>query len=224
MATLDELISRTQSKFDEVPWGRFVGIGDSVMEGELGDPVEGYPDMGWFDQVSEAFRTIRPGFVSKNVAKRYLKSSQILETQLQPALEFEPDLAAVMTGGNDMLVERFDVKISEANLEAIVQPLVETGATVFVGTMYDIFKAGVMPKELHDMLEPRFRELCQSTVDVADRCGAVLIDFASHPVSADPTTYSADLQHGSRRGQGVAAEIVVDRMAEYVASTAPAQP
>jgi hypothetical protein len=222
MGHLEALLARTRSKFDEVPWNRFVGIGDSVMEGELGDPVEGYPDTGWFQQITEVFQTLKPGFVAKNVAKRYQKTSEIRETQLQPALEFEPDLVAVHTGGNDMLVEHFDVKRSEENLEAIVAPLVDRGATVFVATMYDIFKAGVMPKELHDMLEPRFRELCQVTVDVTSRCGAVLIDFASHPISADPTAYSADLQHGSRRGQGVAAEIVIDRMAEYAASTVEA--
>lgn len=117
-----------------------------------------------------------------------------------------------------MLVDRFDLRRSEANQEAIVAPLVESGATVFVGTMYDIFKAGVMPKELHDLLEPRFQELCQMTREVTARCGATLIDFAIEPICSDPTLYSADLQHGSRRGQGIAAQIVVDHMAQYAAA------
>lgn len=223
MATVEDLLARAQSKFDEVPWSRFVGIGDSIMEGELGDPSEGWPDMGWFAQVSEVFRAMKPGFASKNLGKRYQKSSEIRKTQLQPALDFGPDLVVITTGGNDMLVERFDVKLSEANQEAIIAPLVEHGATVFVGTMYDIFKAGVMPDELRALLEPRFHALCDMTREVTARCGAQLIDFARHPVCSDPTLYSADLQHGTRRGQGIAAQIVIDHMAEYAASTAAAR-
>jgi lysophospholipase L1-like esterase len=32
--------------FTDVPWSRYVGLGDSLTEG-LGDPVDGFPDGGW---------------------------------------------------------------------------------------------------------------------------------------------------------------------------------
>jgi hypothetical protein len=61
MTTLDNLDTRVRIKFNRLPWNRFVGIGDSVLEGELDGPSEGWPDMGWFqpaftDRIAEYSR------------------------------------------------------------------------------------------------------------------------------------------------------------------------
>jgi lysophospholipase L1-like esterase len=220
MAAHEDLSARVRSQFDEVPWSRLVGIGDSMVEGELSEPSEGYPDVGWYQQIGEALKAAKPGFAYKTCAKRYLKSSQILETQLPRALEFEPDSAIVAVGGNDLLVEQFDARITEANLEAILGALAERGATVFVITIYDIFSAGIMPQELSDLLAPRFAELRETTIDVARRSGSVLVDLHLQPVSADPSIYTSDLQHCTRKGHRISAQIVLDHMAEHARSAA----
>lgn len=222
MPAHEDLSDRVRRQFEEVPWSRLAGIGDSMVEGELSEPSEGYPEVGWYQQIGDALQAVKPGFVYKTMAKRYLKSSQILESQLPRALEFEPDAAIVAVGGNDLLVERFDPRLSEANLEAILTPLAERGATVFVVTMYDIFSAGVMPQELADLLSPRFAELREVTIDVSRRCGTVLVDLHPEPVSADPSIYTSDLQHCTRKGHRISAEIVLDHMAQHARSVATA--
>jgi lysophospholipase L1-like esterase len=79
------------------PWRRYVTIGDSLTEG-LGDPVECYPNMAWAEAIGQAFKQLHPDFAFLNLGKRYLTARQVRETQPQPALDFEPDLATLLAG------------------------------------------------------------------------------------------------------------------------------
>src|SRR3954454_8259627 len=83
------------------PWRRYVTLGDSLIVG-LGDLVEGYPNMAWTEATGQAFKQLHPDFEFLNLGKPYLTARQVRETQLQPALDFEPGLAAVLAGGNDL--------------------------------------------------------------------------------------------------------------------------
>jgi lysophospholipase L1-like esterase len=79
------------------PWRRYVAIGDSLTEG-LGDPVQGYPNVSWAEGPAQALKRLHRDFEFLNLGKRYLTARQVRETQLQPALDFEPDLATVLAG------------------------------------------------------------------------------------------------------------------------------
>ena len=93
----EDLAGRLRS----APWRRCVAIGDSLTEG-LGDSVEGYPDRPWADAIAHAFKELHSDFTFLNLGERYLTARQVRETQLQPALDFDPDLAIVLAGGNDL--------------------------------------------------------------------------------------------------------------------------
>src|SRR3954447_25916801 len=80
-----------------VRWRRYVVLGDSLIVG-LGDPVAGYPNMAWTEAIGQAFKQLHPDFEFLNLVKPYLTARQVRDTQLQPALDFEPDLATVLAG------------------------------------------------------------------------------------------------------------------------------
>src|SRR5919199_4299920 len=90
------------------PWSRFVVIGDSVAKG-MGDPTEGYVTVPWAGRVAAALARERDGFTYANLARHGAKAADIRDSQLGPALELEPDLVAMIGGGNDALAEEFDI-------------------------------------------------------------------------------------------------------------------
>jgi lysophospholipase L1-like esterase len=211
-----DLSARAQERFETVPWGRYVAMGDSVTEG-TGDPVDGYPTQSWANTLADALRSVRSDLEFFNLGERYLTTKQIRESQLERALELEPDLVTVVAGGNDTLIEKFDPRRTEAELEAMVTPLLEAGATVCTFTMFDIWTAGIMADELAKVLRPRFDQLADAVRNVAERHGLPLSDFAANPVSNDPAIYSEDRQHANMRGHAVAAELMLDLLAGVAA-------
>jgi hypothetical protein len=203
------------------PWERFVVVGDSVAEG-VHEPVEGYRSEGWADRLAGALRRGQPGLAYLNLAKRGLRARHVRETQLGPALDFRPDLAAVVCGGNDLLVEHFDAKKVERELDRIVVAFKEAGAEVITFTLYDITRALDMPPQYGAQLEQRLRHLFDRTRRVADRHGTLHVNFHEHPVCADPGIYSSDFQHANARGHAIAAAGVVHRLSRRLRQHAAA--
>src|SRR5918999_1147811 len=101
------------------PWSRFVVLGDSIAMG-MGDPTEGYVTATWGERVAAALASERDGVTYANLARHRAKAAEIRDLQLGPALDLEPDLVAMIGGGNDALAEEFDVAPVKAALDDVV--------------------------------------------------------------------------------------------------------
>jgi lysophospholipase L1-like esterase len=196
------------------PWRRYVAIGDSVTEG-LGDPVEGYPNRSWVESIADAFKRVHPDFEFLNLGERYLTARQVRETQLQPALDFEPDLTTVLAGGND-LGDPFDPEGIERELDTMVAALSDTGATVVTLSMPDVVRTGRYPKRMADVLGPRMAAYREISVRVAERHDTVFIDYFNHPTCEDPSIVSEDLVHPNMRGHAIVSDLVVQALASLI--------
>jgi lysophospholipase L1-like esterase len=214
--------SEARRLFDQgVPWGRYVAIGDSITEGELGDPYPPYAEKGFPELVADAFQAIRPDFKFFNLGARYQTARDIRRHQLPRALELEPDLVTVWAGGNDLLIENCDIRITEKEVEAIVAALEDSGATVMMGTWPNAFESGVIPQEMVDLLGDTFRALNDAMRAVAARHDVVLLDLNRMEWGADPDFpwLSEDLQHPNRLGHAITAQVLVERLHEHVTSS-----
>lgn len=199
----------------EARWRRFAALGDSLTEG-IGDDVAGYVRTPWVAAVATALKGLHPDFSFLNLGQRALTTRQIRETQLQPALEFKPDLASVLAGGNDLFATKFEPDAVERDLEAMVVALKDTGATVFISAMLNITRSGLYPQAANDFLLPRLtaiREICRS---VAERHDPIFFDYFDHPMAADTSIYSADLQHVNMKGQSLFAEAYLRGLAAHI--------
>ena len=196
------------------PWRRYVTIGDSLTEG-LGDPVEGYPNTAWAEAIGQAFKQLHPDFAFLNLGKRYLTARQVRETQLQPALAFEPDLATVLAGGND-LGDPFDPEGIERELDTMVGALTDAGATVATMSMPNVVRCGLYPKRMAEVLGPRLAAHRQISVRIAERYDTVFVDCFNHPMSDDPSIVSDDLIHPNMRGYAIVADLVLQGLASLV--------
>lgn len=202
------------------PWRRYVTVGDSLIEG-LGDPVEGYPNVGWPNATGQALKRLHPDFEHLNLGERYLTARQVRETQLQRAVDFQPDLATVLAGGNDLGLP-FDPEGIERELETMVAALADTGATVFTWSLPNMMRCGRYPKELADILGPHLTVYREISLRIAERHGAVLFDAYNHPMCDDPSTLSDDLFHINMRGQSILTDLVLQGLASLVPASAPA--
>lgn len=122
----------------ELPWSRFVAMGDSFTEG-VGDPDEASPGglRGWADRFAETLASMEADFAYANLAVRGKLITQIADEQLAPALELRPDLVSVCAGGNDVIRPGSDPDEVAMQLEYIVRKLRAAGATVLVFTGVD---------------------------------------------------------------------------------------
>lgn len=189
------------------PWRRLAVVGDSIAEG-LGDPVDGYLDASWADRLADALRGAVGPIEYLNVGVRGLVAEEIRTTQLARALAFEPDLAVVSAGPNDMLQPGFDPAAVEATLDSIVGPLARRGAVVVTFGLLDLSRIELVPEALRPALRAGILRLNALTRAVTEAHGGVHVDFFDHP-ALDATLFSADLIHPNRRGHAHIASAVI---------------
>src|SRR3954469_761316 len=131
----------------DAPWRRMVVLGDSVAAG-IREPLAGYRDESFADRVADAIGATRPFFAYRNFGVRDLRLVEIHDRQLAPALAFEPDLAIVIGGGNDVLARNYEPARIRRQLTEIVRPLVEIGALVLTIGMFDLARSGLLPRAM----------------------------------------------------------------------------
>jgi EmrB/QacA subfamily drug resistance transporter len=200
-----------QPQLEHSPWRRFVVVGDSMAEG-IGEPVPGYEHVGWADRVA---RSLRAEYL--NLGRRNLLAAEVRDTQLEPALAFAPDLAAVVCGGNDLMQPAYDPVAVERHVDAIVAALRAAGSEVIMFAPFDMSQSELLP----DDRKPAWRSLIErmSTLaeTVARRHAAVLVDFRSHPAASDQGIYSSDRIHLNARGHAICAARTLHELEERAA-------
>jgi EmrB/QacA subfamily drug resistance transporter len=185
--------------FDHSPWSRFVVVGDSMAEG-IGDPLPGYEELGWADRVAN---TLRADYL--NLGRRNLLAAEVRETQLETALAFAPDLAAVVCGGNDLMRPDHDPVAVERHVDAIVAALRAAGSDVIMFAPFDISQAELLPTDRKPTWRSLIERMGALAETIASRHGAVLVDFRSHPAGPEPGIYSNDRIHLNARGHAICA-------------------
>jgi len=185
-----------------------VVIGDSTAEG-LDDPDGRGGYRGWADRLAERIAHDQGGLLYANLAVRGRKAHEVQAEQLEPALAMRPDLAVVAAGTNDLLRARFDAEEVARSLEAMQAALVGAGATVVTFTLPDL--GGVMP--LARPLRARVQRFARALVAASARSGALVVDFAAHPVASDPRLWSDDRLHANAEGHTRIADALAHTLA-----------
>ncbi|MGW5851301.1 SGNH/GDSL hydrolase family protein [Streptomyces sp. NPDC055254] len=201
----------------QAPWRRFVVLGDAFAEGP-GESCEGYDDASWAHRVAAALRSVHPDLAYLNLAQRDPVAAEVRARQLGKALTFQPDLAAVVAGGSDVLRESFDADATEAELARIIAPLRDAGVEVVILAPFGRGSAQDVPK---DVLRRRLRLLSERTYSLALRNGAIHVDLSAHPADADPGIFDADGRHVNARGHAIAAAATIRRLGVHLGVYGP---
>ena len=133
------------------PHPTFVVLGDSAAYG-TGDEVKAGQFRGWAGFLADAFQE---GCDYFNYSRPGAKSNEVLAIQLPKALRQNPDICAVIVGGNDLLRNNFDPVLLYNNLRSCCQQLLAMGSEIIMVELHDPNQLLKLPKLMRQVLRRR---------------------------------------------------------------------
>lgn len=187
------------------PWSRYVALGDSFTEG-IGDPEPRSPGghRGWADRVAEVLATRTDGFAYANLAIRGRLLQQIIDEQVDTALELRPDLITLSGGGNDIIRPNTDPDGIAERLEGAVERLRSDGATVVLFNGPDIGMTRVLNRS-----RGKVAIYNENLRAIAARHDAIIADMWALRELKDPRMWAPDRLHFSPIGHTTVARMVL---------------
>ena len=171
-------------------------IGDSAASG-VGDSNSNGVNLGWSYYLAKSFEN---PLVFINVARPGAQSFEVLQTQLPRVQLHNPDICAVIVGGNDLLRNGFDPEQLHKNLRQTVRALAESNTLVLMILLHDPTEIVPMPKLLANVLDRRVRSVNAVTTAVAREFGAVLLDTRKIANIYNLANWHIDRMHPSKFG------------------------
>jgi phosphatidylinositol alpha 1,6-mannosyltransferase len=196
-------------------WKRYVAIGDSLTEGLCDDSRQEAGELrGWADRLSmllvqgrgargdghggDGHGGERPARLRyANVAVRSRTVADVLERQIPLALALRADLVTILIGANDLARSGSHPELLADRLGDGVLSLRRSGADVLIVTPF------IAPWPMLRPLNRRTVRLAAELHRIADRTGAILLDFTRDPDRIDERMWAADRVHLSSYGHRV---------------------
>lgn len=190
------------------PWTRYVAIGDSFTEG-IGDPEPKSPGghRGWADRVAEVLSDGPDDFAYANLAIRGRLLQQIIDEQVEPALELKPDLISISGGGNDLIRPGTDPDEVSARFESAIERLRRDNATVVMFNGPDIGMTPVLNRS-----RGKIAIYNENLRAIALRHDAIVADMWSLRELRDPRMWAPDRLHFSPTGHHMIARMVLQSL------------
>jgi lysophospholipase L1-like esterase len=187
------------------PWTRYVALGDSFTEG-IGDPEPQSPGghRGWADRVAEVLSSQTEDLAYANLAIRGRLLQQIIDEQVDPALELKPDLISVSAGGNDIIRPGTDPDEIAGRFEGMIERLRRDGATVVMFNGPDIGMTPVLSR-----VRGKVAIYNENLRAIAQRHDAIVADMWALRELKDPRMWAPDRLHFSPVGHHTIARMVL---------------
>ncbi|WP_371797437.1 SGNH/GDSL hydrolase family protein [Streptomyces sp. NBC_01718] len=197
----------------DAPWRRYAVIGDSLSAG-AGDSTPGYADMGWSDRFAGILRRIQPDLEYLNTSENDATILTTLEKQMDPILEFCPDLLHLPCGANDLVRRNPDFAEIERSLRTMYEVAAETGAQLVTFTLGKAYIVPTFP----DWTE-RVARVNEITRRLAAEHSIIVVDMWDHPINARDNLLSEDRIHFSTSGQAVMATEMTKALTHMLSCT-----
>jgi lysophospholipase L1-like esterase len=191
------------------PIRTFVALGDSFTGGTDTDSGERWPD-----HVAQA---LGPAVRYENLACNGATSAEVEERQLPDALALRPDLVSVVCGANDVLESvRPDVVRYADRLSGIFARLraESPSAVLLTATCSDLSRFLDLRPRTRARVQDGMRRFNAATRTVAERQGALLLDWALRPETEERRNFAPDGLHLSPAGHRAAAADVLRALTE----------
>ena len=171
-------------------------IGDSAASG-VGDSDAHGNYFGWGYHLAQAFTE---PLIYINASRPGAQSKEVLQDQLPKVLIHEPDLVAVIVGGNDLLRNGFSPRVFEENLHTTLAAIEKIGATSMLLELHDPTEIVPMPRLIARVCRRRVNAVNQSTRKLARRYGSILLETRSLEGIYQREKWHVDRMHPSKLG------------------------
>ena len=184
----------------------FAVIGDSAASG-VGDSDACGNHFGWSYHLAQAFTE---PLVYINASRPGAQSKEVLHEQLPKVLIHEPELVAVIVGGNDLLRNGFSPEVFEENLNQTLARIEEMGATSMLLELHDPTEIVPMPRLVARICRRRVSAVNRATHKLARRYGSILLETRSLDSIYAREKWHVDRMHPSRQGHQFIADNFAD--------------
>ena len=174
----------------------FAIIGDSAASG-VGDSDSQGNYFGWGYHLAQAFTE---PLVYINASRPGAQSKEVLHDQLPKVLIHEPELVAVIVGGNDLLRNGFSPQVFEENLNETLGHIEKMGATSMLLELHDPTQIVPMPRLVARVCRRRVNAVNRSTRKLARRYSSVLLETRSLDGIYQREKWHVDRIHPSKMG------------------------
>lgn len=188
----------------------FAVIGDSAASG-VGDSDSLGNYFGWGYHLAQAFTE---PLVYINASRPGAQSKEVLHDQLPKILIHEPELIAVIVGGNDLLRNGFSPEIFEENLNETLAEIEKIGATSMLLELHDPTSIVPMPRLVSRVCRRRVNAVNRATRKLALRYGSVLLETRSLDGIYQRDKWHVDRMHPSKIGH----QFIADNFARLLRS------
>jgi lysophospholipase L1-like esterase len=189
----------------------FAVLGDSAASG-VGDSDVNGVTRGWAYYLIQSFTE---PIVFSNLSRPGAQSAEVLEHQLPIALELQPDICAVIVGGNDALRNGFDPEKYHQNMRKTLSQLQESGAHILLLQLHDPTKIVKLPKLLGQILLRRINAVNQAIDKLAREFDVEVLRTRRISGIYERKVWHIDRMHPSKHGHQLMAthfrELLVKR-------------
>lgn len=186
----------------------YVALGDSTVEGVGASS----PEASYVSLLARRLSSVYPNARAVNLGVGGARSSDVVASQLQRAIELRPDLVTLSVGPND-ITGRVSLDAYEANLDTIFKTLTrQTRAAVVANLLPDL---AITPRfargELRDVVGRRTVAFNEALARTGKKYGIELVDLyvaSREEVPKRPELVGADGYHPSDAGYARWAELL----------------
>jgi len=189
----------------DLPHMRVAVLGDSSITA----PGVAGPHEIWVTLIAERLASDRHVIV-QSFAVGGSMTDDLIREQLEPALQFEPDLILVSVGGNDLLKGVSRARF-EKNLDGLIGPLAASGAVVVQSGLGDLGTIPRLHPPLRNLISHRSAAFDRIHWKIAHKHGTNVVHQRSDARNAwldDRGLWSEDLFHVSAAGHARWADTV----------------
>jgi len=186
----------------------FVVLGDSAAYG-TGDEIKAGQFRGWAGFLADAFQE---GCDYFNYSRPGAKSNEVVATQLPKALRQNPDICAVIVGGNDLLRNNFDPVLLYNNLRSCCQQLLAMGSEIIMVELHDPNQLLKLPKLMRQVLSRRVNAVNAVYRKVALEFEIVTVKTRSINNVHDRKNWHIDRMHPGPVGHFMLARNIADQL------------
>jgi len=186
----------------------FVVLGDSAAYG-TGDEIKAGQFRGWAGFLADAFQE---GCDYFNYSRPGAKSKEVLAIQLPKALRQNPDICAVIVGGNDLLRNNFDPVLLYNNLRSCCQQLLAMGSEIIMVELHDPNQLLKLPKLMRQVLGRRVNAVNAVYRKVALEFEIVTVKTRAINNVHDRKNWHIDRMHPGPQGHFMLARNIADQL------------
>ena len=180
----------------------FAVLGDSAASG-VGDTDSTGTTKGWSYYLAKHFQD---PLVYINLSRPGAQSAEVLEDQLPKALVHNPNITAVIVGGNDALRNGFDPDRLHQNLRKTLAQLKDAGSDLLLLQLHDPTNIVPLPRLLGRVLQRRINAVNKVTHSLAREFNAQILVTRSIENIYDRQVWHTDRMHPSKYGHQLMAQ------------------